>query len=323
MSLPWQDIAWRDLAIPQLRGLKLGLWLDAGWGTAADARGARGRARPQRARSSRPVPSSNWCRRSRRATMADGMDHFWRMRSWLDISALPVERQARVLPFIRQWVARGETLQCRASLPRLQPDGRAARRRGQRHEALRLRAVAGQPGGRPSRPNGRCRRTTREHPFEHIAFTLPFNMSEQPALSGSMPATAQAACRSACRSSATATTTSACCAWHVRGSNCAVRSGRGQTCASLRPRRAAPKRPEIPLGGRERSELGAVMTSATVGAMTQQQDARGLPVGSGVGQRAGGRRCRVVANDVVLRHAAWPTSMRPLPPTPAGPCRTR
>ena len=38
--------------------------------------------------------------------MADGMDRFWRMRSWLEISALPVERQARVLPYIRQWVAR-------------------------------------------------------------------------------------------------------------------------------------------------------------------------------------------------------------------------
>ena len=42
--------------------------------------------------------------------MIDGLDRFWRIRSFLDISALPAERQARVLPYIRQWVATGATL---------------------------------------------------------------------------------------------------------------------------------------------------------------------------------------------------------------------
>ena len=35
--------------------------------------------------------------------MLDGMDHFWRMRSHLDMASLPAERRALVLPFIRAW----------------------------------------------------------------------------------------------------------------------------------------------------------------------------------------------------------------------------
>ena len=42
--------------------------------------------------------------------MADGMDRFWRMRAWLDLSALPTERAQKVLPYIRAWVARGAAL---------------------------------------------------------------------------------------------------------------------------------------------------------------------------------------------------------------------
>ena len=42
--------------------------------------------------------------------MLDGMDDFWRMRAWLDISALREERRARILPFIVAWAKRGATL---------------------------------------------------------------------------------------------------------------------------------------------------------------------------------------------------------------------
>jgi aspartyl-tRNA(Asn)/glutamyl-tRNA(Gln) amidotransferase subunit A len=50
--------------------------------------------------------------------------------------------------------------------------------------------------------------------MEHIAFTLPYNMSEQPAISVPCGHNA-AACPSACRSSAAGTTTWACCAWRA------------------------------------------------------------------------------------------------------------
>jgi aspartyl-tRNA(Asn)/glutamyl-tRNA(Gln) amidotransferase subunit A len=52
--------------------------------------------------------------------------------------------------------------------------------------------------------------------MEHIAYTLPYNMSEQPALS--LPwATTRPGCPSGCRSSAAGTTTWVCCAWRAPG----------------------------------------------------------------------------------------------------------
>eukprot|EP01034_Spumella_vulgaris_P038020 gene38019-46919_t len=36
-------------------------------------------------------------------TMLDGMDHFWRMRSHMDLQALPDAQRAKVLPYIRAW----------------------------------------------------------------------------------------------------------------------------------------------------------------------------------------------------------------------------
>ncbi|WP_204306638.1 hypothetical protein, partial [Klebsiella pneumoniae] len=37
--------------------------------------------------------------------MVDGIDRFWRIRSWLDISALPAGRRDKVLPYILDWAA--------------------------------------------------------------------------------------------------------------------------------------------------------------------------------------------------------------------------
>jgi aspartyl-tRNA(Asn)/glutamyl-tRNA(Gln) amidotransferase subunit A len=179
MSLPWQDLAWGDLDL-DLRGLRLGLWLDAGWGTPVtpEVRAvveAAARAFEQAGASVEPLNAYTT------RAMACGMDEFWRMRSWLDISALPAERQALVLPYIRQWAARGASL-----------SGAEVFRGYSQMAALREATVAAtQPfdfvlapvapmttfaAELPS-PNNDPRQ-----PFEHIAFTLPFNMSEQPAL---------------------------------------------------------------------------------------------------------------------------------------------
>jgi len=179
-SLPYQALAWRELAI-EIKGLRLGLWLDAGWGTplAPEVRAAVEAAASAFERAGAVIelvpPFTT-------RAMAEGMDDFWRMRSWLDIAALPIERQARVLPFIRQWVARAEML-----------SGPQVFRGYSQMGALRDAAVA---ATRPfdfvlspvspevafaadqAMPNN-----DPAHPFEHIAFTLPPNMSEQPAIS--------------------------------------------------------------------------------------------------------------------------------------------
>jgi Asp-tRNA(Asn)/Glu-tRNA(Gln) amidotransferase A subunit family amidase len=179
MSLPYQDIAWRELDNFALRGLRLGLWLDAGWGQAVDPEihvAINAAANAFEAAGAIVEPLAPFTTRA----MADGMDAFWRMRAWLDISALPVERQARVLPFIRTWAERGAAL-----------SGAQVFRGYSQMGALRDAAVAAtqrfdfvlapvspvvsfpaefaMPSNDPA------------HPFEHIAFTLPFNMSEQPA----------------------------------------------------------------------------------------------------------------------------------------------
>ena len=152
MSLPYQAIEWARLQ-RDVKGLRLGLQMDAGWGMAVetevrDAIEAAARVFERAGAIVESMPAF-----STRA-MIDGMDRFWRMRSWLDISALPSERRDKVLPYIRQWVAGGSRPDRDRGVPRLQPDGGAARRRGGRMPAVRLRAVAGEPGAQLCRRVG-------------------------------------------------------------------------------------------------------------------------------------------------------------------------
>lgn len=176
-QLPPGTFTPRELA---LRGLRLGLLLDAGWGEAvqpevAAAITAAARAFEQAGAVVEPL------RPFTTREMADGIDRFWRMRSWLDISALAPERRAKVLPYILDWVA-----------PAAGYDGGTVFRGYSQMQALReaahaacepfdfvLSPVAPMPAyaahlASPLHDPAR--------PFEHIAFTLPCNMSEQPAL---------------------------------------------------------------------------------------------------------------------------------------------
>lgn len=179
-SLPPQDIAWNELGL-DLRGLRLGLHLDAGWGLPVDppvraAVEAAARAFEQAGAHVEPV--GPFMTRE----MADGMDRFWRMRSWLDISALPLQRQALVLPYIRQWVARGAQLSASEvfhgySQMAVMRDAAVAACQPYDFVLSPTSPVASYPASWASPLNDP------ERPFEHIAFTLPFNMSEQPAVS--------------------------------------------------------------------------------------------------------------------------------------------
>ncbi|MEN9483069.1 MAG: hypothetical protein RJB37_949 [Pseudomonadota bacterium] len=179
-SLPAQDIDWDALEIDP-RGLRLGLQLDAGWGMALD-----GQVRAVIEDAARRFESAGAIVEPMPAfmtrEMADGMDRFWRMRSWLDISALPAERRERVLPYIRDWVASGVEL---SAAQVFHGHGQMA--------AMRDAAVAAtQPFDFVLSPVAPCVAFAAEwasplndpqQPFEHIAFTLPWNMSEQPAAS--------------------------------------------------------------------------------------------------------------------------------------------
>ena len=179
-SLPAHGIDWDDLHI-ELRGLRIGLQLEAGWGLPADAEtlaAVQAAARAFEAAGAIVEPMGAFSTRE----MADGLDRFWRMRSYLDMSALPPERQAKVLPYIRQWVATGATLTAAEvfhGYSQMAALREAAVAACQPYDFVLspVNPVSSYPADWASPINDPAR------PFEHIPFTLPYNMSEQPAAS--------------------------------------------------------------------------------------------------------------------------------------------
>jgi aspartyl-tRNA(Asn)/glutamyl-tRNA(Gln) amidotransferase subunit A len=180
MSLPPAAIDWRALD-RDAKGLRVGLMLDAGCGLPVDAEIAaavEAAARRFEAAGAHVAPVGPLLTR----TMLDGLDDFWRMRFWLDLAALPDERRAKVLPYIRTWAEAGAGL-----------SGERVFRGYSQMAAMRDAAVAAIQGFdmllTPTSPVGSYSATwagpTNDpaRPFEHIAFTVPFSMSEQPAAS--------------------------------------------------------------------------------------------------------------------------------------------
>ena len=180
MSLPYQAIDWAAPAL-EPRGLRLGLWLDAGWGLPVEPdilAAVEAAARRFEAAGAIVEPVAPFTTRE----MGDGMDRFWRMRSWLDFQALPPERQDKVLPYIRQWIARGADLSAADVFHGYSQMG-----------AFREAAVAAtapfhfllSPVAPVSRFPAEWAGPTNDPAtaMDHIAFTVPFNMSEQPAIS--------------------------------------------------------------------------------------------------------------------------------------------
>lgn len=115
-------------------------------------------------------------------TIKQGLDRFFRARSEVEIRKLAPERQAAVLPFIRDWAAAAagmSALELMAGVGEIWALREAAVAATEPFDFLlsptspipAYEAELPCPGGDPTRP------------FEHIGFTVPFNMSEQPAAS--------------------------------------------------------------------------------------------------------------------------------------------
>jgi aspartyl-tRNA(Asn)/glutamyl-tRNA(Gln) amidotransferase subunit A len=183
MSLPAQDIAWSlfECDPGRLKGLRIGLLLEAGCGLAVEpqVRAAIERAALLFERAGAVVaPMKPFMTQG----MLDGMDHFWRMRSHVDMRALSPEAKARVLPYIQRWADSAAGM-----------SGEALFRAVHQFHVTRVTTVnACRPydyvlspvspvpafaAELPSPTNDPLR------PLEHIGFTVPFNMSEQPAAS--------------------------------------------------------------------------------------------------------------------------------------------
>jgi aspartyl-tRNA(Asn)/glutamyl-tRNA(Gln) amidotransferase subunit A len=180
MSLPYQQIDWQRLG-RDITGLRIGLQMDAGWGMAVDPEirdAVQAAARAFEAAGAIVTPVAPFMTRA----MIDGMDDFWRTRMWLEMSALPEARRAKILPYIAEWARGGENL-----------SGERVFRGYSMMGAMRDAAIsATQPFDVLLSPTAPVPAFPAEfagptndpaQPFEHIAFTLPFNMSEQPAAS--------------------------------------------------------------------------------------------------------------------------------------------
>jgi aspartyl-tRNA(Asn)/glutamyl-tRNA(Gln) amidotransferase subunit A len=180
MNLPPENLPWLDLDI-DVKGLRVGLLLDAGVGMAVEPEVeavVRQAARLFEDAGAIIAPVEPFLTRE----MADGLDRFWRQRAWADIGALAPAQQEKVLPYIREWAEGGSKLtgmQVYDGMSQMLVIKTAAIAACRRFDFVlspvapvpAFAAELASPLNDPARP------------FEHIAFTAPFNMSEQPAAS--------------------------------------------------------------------------------------------------------------------------------------------
>ena len=180
LSLPPTRIAWPALDIdPQ--DLRIGFQLGAGLGLEVepDIRAAVAKAaRSFEAAGARVEPVEPFLTRE----MLDGLDTFWRVRFWADISAMPAGRRAKILPHIAEWAEGGATasgIETYRGFAQMDAMSRAALRAGRPFDFVISPTcpVSAPPAGWASPTNDPRR------PFEHIGFTVPYSMSGQPAVS--------------------------------------------------------------------------------------------------------------------------------------------
>jgi aspartyl-tRNA(Asn)/glutamyl-tRNA(Gln) amidotransferase subunit A len=180
MSLPPQDIDWKALEISPRR-LRLGLMLDLGVGQPLerDVRDVVVKA-AKAFESAGAVVTEVGSVLTRQ--MLDGLDNFWRARAWDDLSQLAASERAKALPYILQWaqpaerlagvdVVRGfnATMAIRAAAARLFADIDYVI--SPISPVVKFPAEFAAPLNDPERP------------FEHICYTVPWNMAENPAIS--------------------------------------------------------------------------------------------------------------------------------------------
>ena len=180
MSLPPDNINWKALEKP-LRKLRIGLMLDLGVGQALekDVRAIAVKA-AKAFESAGAVVTEVESVLTRE--MLDGLDDFWRARMWDDLSKLAPGERGKALPYIVQWAERGAmlsgvdvirgfnaTMAIRSAAAKLFCDLDYVI--SPVSPVVNFAAELASPINDPAKP------------FEHIAYTVPWNMSENPAAS--------------------------------------------------------------------------------------------------------------------------------------------
>ncbi len=180
MSLPPATIDWSAGALSP-KGLRIGLHIDAGCGMPLDAETkaaveAAARLFADAGATIEPVAPFLT------AEMLKLQDLLWRVRSWVDFSALSHAKQASVLPFIADWCRAGADVpgpMVIKGLANYMAIRAAATRATQPFDYV-LSPVSPVPTypAEWEMPSNDVQRA-----MEHISFTMPYNMSEQPAAS--------------------------------------------------------------------------------------------------------------------------------------------
>ena len=179
-SLPYRRIDW-DLPLAGVAGLRIGLMQDSGCGMpldpeiadAVEAAAARFEREGAVLVPVRPVLSRE---------ILDGIDVYWRARAWGDIAGKPLILAARILPYVLDWARIGADISGPDAIAGFNRTFELRRRCAGLFDEidvvlspttpnLAFPAEWASPLNDPMRP------------FEHIAYTLPWNMSEQPAIS--------------------------------------------------------------------------------------------------------------------------------------------
>jgi aspartyl-tRNA(Asn)/glutamyl-tRNA(Gln) amidotransferase subunit A len=180
MSLPPNDINWKALE-KSPRKLRLGLMLDPGVGQALenDVRAVAVKAAKAFESAGAVVTEVDGILTRE---MLDGLDNFWRARMWDDLSRLSPAERAKALPYIVNWAEAGAklsgvdvirgfngTMAIRAAAAKLFCDFDYVI--SPVSPVVNFAAEFASPINDPTKP------------FEHIAYTMPWNMSENPAVS--------------------------------------------------------------------------------------------------------------------------------------------
>jgi aspartyl-tRNA(Asn)/glutamyl-tRNA(Gln) amidotransferase subunit A len=180
MSLPPDNINWKALDKP-LRKLRIGLLLDLGVGQALERE-----VRDVAVKAAKAFESAGAVVTEVEGVltreMLDGLDKFWRARAWGDLSLLTAAERAKALPYIYKWAEAGAklsgvdvvrgfnaTMAIRAAAAKLFADVDYVI--SPVSPVVNFAAEFASPLNDP------------EKPFEHIGYTVPWNMSENPAAS--------------------------------------------------------------------------------------------------------------------------------------------
>jgi len=180
MSLPPDNINWKALEKPA-RKLRLGLMLDLGVGQPLEKEVRAVAVNTAKAFESAGAVVTEIDSVLTRE-MLDGLDDFWRARMWDDLSKLAPAERAKALPYILHWAERGAklsgvdvvrgfnaTMAIRTAAAKLFCDFD--------YVISPVSPVVNFPAEFASPINDP------EKPFEHICYTVPWNMSENPAAS--------------------------------------------------------------------------------------------------------------------------------------------